>query len=201
MTKEKNAGIIEIIDLFQSENDHISDRSLSLKITGNASTIKNIRKGHIPIFDTAEKIVVFCSKNRNISAENTQEIIAETSEKYNVDYKNDQISANIFENLLFFELNRQKIDKKKLVAILMKDNSMSPVIKDKDIVVIDTSNKLLQVGKIVVIKYKNKKFVSRLHLLEKNNCWLGCSDNAKYAPIIINECIFFGTVIWFGRWV
>ena len=224
MNKEK---LLKEIYLFLQENPKESKSSLSRKAVGNSALIRRWEEGREPTLKNAYSIFKIIQK-RNTTDNNTQINIAQTDNEYSVTTNSVKLDANTtaneqlmqlfdvqastcfeaevgFENitkqLLFEENSLRKLGlyEQNLVAIRLKGDSMEPVLKDKDIILIDTADKILTVGKIVALKHAKELQVKRLQRLE-DNVWLACSDNTKYAPFKINDNNIIGSVLWFGRW-
>lgn len=91
--------------------------------------------------------------------------------------------------------NKLQIDKK---VITLSDNknifwlnangdSMSPVIENQDIVLVDTSNADISNGGIFLFEINAKRFVKRLRLRVTGELDI-ISDNEKYPPEVITNC-------------
>lgn len=99
-------------------------------------------------------------------------------------------------------LRASGIPQDKAVTMFVRGDSMDPVIKDGDMILIDQSDFAPRDGFIYLVNLAGALMVKRLFRLP--NGWRIYSENAKYLPtdVVGNELEslkVFGRVRWFGR--
>lgn len=99
-------------------------------------------------------------------------------------------------------LHASGIPQDKAVTMFVRGDSMEPVIKDGDIILIDQSDIVPRDGFIYLMNLAGALMVKRLFRLP--NGWRIYSENAKYLPTDVlgdelESLKVFGRVRWFGR--
>lgn len=99
-------------------------------------------------------------------------------------------------------LRASGIPKDKAVTMFVRGDSMDPVIKDGDMILIDQSDFEPRDGFIYLVNLAGALMVKRLFRLP--NGWRIYSENAKYLPTDVvgdelESMKIFGRVRWFGR--
>ena len=89
-----------------------------------------------------------------------------------------------------------------LVALEVEGDSMAPVLKEKDVVLINKNIKEVSLGGgIYAIKWKGNILVKRLQVNPQTGTVLIKSDNPSYETLETNldDIEIEGKIIWFGR--
>lgn len=99
-------------------------------------------------------------------------------------------------------LRASGIPQDKAVTMFVRGDSMDPVIKDGDMILIDQSDFVPRDGFIYLVNLAGALMVKRLFRLP--NGWRIYSENAKYLPTDVmgdelKSMKVFGRVRWFGR--
>ena len=98
----------------------------------------------------------------------------------------------------------RKGDPKKMVVMQVEGDSMSPEIRDKDIVLIDQSQKAIRLGQIFAVGFEDAIYLKRIDKLPGKV--LLKSVNPEYPPVEIDirgqlgdSLRIIGQVLWVGR--
>ena len=99
-------------------------------------------------------------------------------------------------------LKREHINPKNSVMMLVRGDSMEPLIKEGDTILIDQNDKVPQDGRIFLVALGEELMVKVLQKIP--NGWNICSINDRYAPLSVQgdeleNFRVFGRVRWFGR--
>jgi peptidase, S24 family len=99
-------------------------------------------------------------------------------------------------------LNRVCIHPKSSVMLDVLGNSMEPVIRHKDTILVDQSEKTLKDGKIFLVGFGDELLVKRVQRTPRG--WLLKSENKDYSDITVEgpdleSFRVYGRVRWFGR--
>lgn len=97
-------------------------------------------------------------------------------------------STNLYQQLDSTNKYLETINKYVSNTISASDNSMSPEINYKDILLIDESQTIITNGSIYVFNYKGE-IICRL-LYETENGIIACAKNKDYSPFIIKTSDF-----------
>ena len=99
-------------------------------------------------------------------------------------------------------LKREHINPKNSVMMLVRGDSMEPLIKEGDTILIDQNDKVPQDGRIFLVALGEELMVKVLQKIP--NGWNICSINERYAPLSVqgdelDKFRVYGRVRWFGR--
>ncbi|MEI3478590.1 MAG: S24 family peptidase [Bilophila sp.] len=99
-------------------------------------------------------------------------------------------------------MNRVCIHPKSSVMLDVLGNSMEPVIRHKDTILVDQSEKTLKDGKIFLVGFGDELLVKRVQRTPRG--WLLKSENKDYSDITVEGADLdsfrvYGRVRWFGR--
>ena len=99
-------------------------------------------------------------------------------------------------------LKREHINPKNSVMMLVRGDSMEPLIKEGDTILIDQNDKVPQDGRIFLVALGEELMVKVLQKIP--NGWNICSISDRYAPLSVQgdeleNFRVFGRVRWFGR--
>lgn len=98
-------------------------------------------------------------------------------------------------------LRREGINPKQAVMMLVRGDSMEPLLKEGDAILVDQGSSVPVDGQIFVVRLGEELMVKRLQ--KSSGGWNICSLNPGYGPIpVLGEqedfCVY-GRVRWFGR--
>ena len=98
-------------------------------------------------------------------------------------------------------LQRERINSKHSVMMMVRGDSMEPLLKDGDTVLVDQTDNTPTDGHIFVVRLGEELMVKRLQKTALG--WNICSLNQGYAPIAVEgeqeDFCVYGRVRWFGR--
>lgn len=99
-------------------------------------------------------------------------------------------------------LKREHIHPKNSVMMLVRGDSMEPLIKEGDTILIDQNDKTPQDGRIFLVGLGEELMVKVLQKIPSG--WNICSINERYAPLSVEgdeleKFRVYGRVRWFGR--
>ncbi|WP_308586658.1 S24 family peptidase [uncultured Desulfovibrio sp.] len=99
-------------------------------------------------------------------------------------------------------LKREHINGKNSVMMVVRGDSMEPLIKEGDTILIDQNDKTPQDGRIFLVGLGEELMVKVLQKIP--NGWNICSINERYAPLSVQgdemeTFRVYGRVRWFGR--
>ncbi len=99
-------------------------------------------------------------------------------------------------------LKRENINGKNSVMLVVRGDSMEPLIRDGDTILIDQNDKKPQDGRIFLVGLGEELMVKVLQKIP--NGWNICSINERYAPLSVqgdevDTFRVYGRVRWFGR--
>ena len=99
-------------------------------------------------------------------------------------------------------LRREGIHCKSCVMMQVRGDSMEPLIREGDTILIDQSDNVPQDGRIFVIGLGDELMVKKLQKIPGG--WRICSENPTYVPIDVmgdelDTFRVYGRVRWFGR--
>ena len=123
--------------------------------------------------------------------------VAGAGESFEID--NEIAGTYAFRESFFKEIG---VKPKNSVLMFVRGDSMEPLIKDRDMVLIDKDDTTIREGYVYVIGYEGSIMVKRLQRITGG--WNICSENPSYTPLAIcgdelNKFRVMGRVRWFGR--
>ena len=96
-------------------------------------------------------------------------------------------------------LHREGLHAHALVLLQVAGDSMEPSLRDRDVILVDRSDRAVRSDRVYVIRVDGEAFVKRLR--RDGDSIRVLSDNQAYLPWLRHrdEIAVLGRVVWFGR--